>query len=443
MTGDRFERRLPEVLNDLAVPSVPDYFDDLLSQTARTPQRPGWTFLQRWLPMDFALQRPIGSRQIPWRTLGLVAVLAILIAIAIVTVGSQRRTLPAPFGPASNGSIIYGRDGDIYVADKDGRHEALLIGGATNDFAAAWSRDGSEILFGRTVDDSGLGVTGTIVMAADPDGRNVRQLASARIGETDGLDVSPTATKMALINIRPGGHRALSVLDFGGDMRDLDIGSIEPLQGVTWRPPNGDELIFVGRPHGIRNGIDPDITETDVALYAIHPDGSGLRQITLHHGESIPPKENQISFQGLTISDDGGTAAYWTWGPPTFDSGRKCSSFLVDLTTGQERQLVPDPSDACDVGPAFLPDGRILVRSDDASGMSQLLVAPSDGSAPARAVGPRFPFRDAGWFISPDRAQIMFVPTTGVSRLVSVETGEVHDTGLVIGDAPSWQRLAP
>src|SRR5262249_59391411 len=115
--GDRFERQLPDVLTDLSMPSVPDYFDDLLSRTARTPQRPGWTFPQRWLAMDFALQRPVGSRQIPWRTLGVILVVAVLVAIAIVTVGSRHRTLPAPFGPASNGSIIYGRDGDIYLAD--------------------------------------------------------------------------------------------------------------------------------------------------------------------------------------------------------------------------------------------------------------------------------------------------------------------------------------
>jgi len=436
MTGDRFERQLPDVLTDLSMPSVPDYFDDLLSRTARTPQRAGWTFPQRWLPMDFALQRPVGSRQIPWRTLGVILLVAVLFAIAIVTVGSRKRTLPAPFGPASNGSIIYGRDGDIYVADKGLSHEALLIGGAADDSAAQWSRDGSTILFGRTVED------GTVVMAADPDGRNVRQLASARIVETDGYEVSPTGAQLALINVRPGGHNVLSVLDFGGAMRDLDLGTIEPMRSVAWRPPDGDELIFVGRPHGIRNGINADVTETDVALYAIRPDGSGLRQIALHHGESIPPKESQISFQGLTISDDGRMAAYWTWGPPTF-SGRTCSSSLVDLATGQERQLVPDPSDACDVGPAFLPDRQILVRSDDASGMSQLLVAPIDGSAPARAVGPRFPFREAGWFLSPDLAQVLFMPSSGVSRLISIETGEVHDTGLAVGDAPSWQRLAP
>jgi Tol biopolymer transport system component len=443
MTGDRFERQLPDVLTDLSLPSVPDYFDDLISQIARTPQRPGWTFPQRWLPMDFALQRPVGSRQIPWRTLGLLAVLAVLVAIAIVTVGSRKRTLPAPFGPASNGSIIYARDGDIYVADKDGRHEALLIGGATDDLAATWSRDGSTILFGRNVDDPGLGTTGTIVMAADPDGRNVRQLASARIGETDGLDVSPTGTKLALINIRPGGHNVLSVLDFGGEMRDLDLGSVEPMRGVTWRPPDGNELIFAGRPHGIRYGINPDITETDVALYAIGPDGSGLRQITLHHGESIPPKEDQISFQDLTISDDGGTAAYWTWEPRAV-AGRTCSSYLVDLNTGRERRLLPDPSDACDVAPQFLPDDRILVRSDDISGMSQLRVAPIDGGAPGRAVGPRHSYlTESGWSISPDRGQILFVPTSGVSRLISIETGEARDTGLVIGDAPSWHRLAP
>ena len=63
---DRFERQLPDRLAELAGARTPDYFDDLLAQTARTRQRPAWTFLERWLPMDLATPRAATAR-IPWR----------------------------------------------------------------------------------------------------------------------------------------------------------------------------------------------------------------------------------------------------------------------------------------------------------------------------------------------------------------------------------------
>ena len=39
---DRIEPRIPELMDELAPAQVPDYFDDMLRQTARTRQRPAW-----------------------------------------------------------------------------------------------------------------------------------------------------------------------------------------------------------------------------------------------------------------------------------------------------------------------------------------------------------------------------------------------------------------
>ena len=46
-------------------------------------------------------------------------------------------------------------------------------------------------------------------------------------------------------------------------------------------------------------------------MYRIRPDGTGLKRIALQRGESLPGVETQISYQDMTFSDDGGTAAYW------------------------------------------------------------------------------------------------------------------------------------
>ena len=39
---ERFERGIPQLMDELASPQLPDYLDDMLRQTARTSQRPAW-----------------------------------------------------------------------------------------------------------------------------------------------------------------------------------------------------------------------------------------------------------------------------------------------------------------------------------------------------------------------------------------------------------------
>ncbi len=127
MTTDRFERRLPEILDEISLPHVPDYTDDILDQTARIRQRPGWTLPERWLPMDLTAS-PARIGRVPWRTVGVVALLILALAVAIVVVGSRTRQVNPFYGPAANGSIIYDLEGDIYVTDALGAPGRLLIG---------------------------------------------------------------------------------------------------------------------------------------------------------------------------------------------------------------------------------------------------------------------------------------------------------------------------
>ena len=56
-SSERYERRLQGLLEELAAPRTPAYFDDILGQVDRTRQRPGWTFPERWLPMSAVSQR--------------------------------------------------------------------------------------------------------------------------------------------------------------------------------------------------------------------------------------------------------------------------------------------------------------------------------------------------------------------------------------------------
>ena len=66
-SSERYERRLPELLDELAAPRTPAYFDDILGQVGRTRQRPGWTFPERWLPMSAVSERLSAAPRVPLR----------------------------------------------------------------------------------------------------------------------------------------------------------------------------------------------------------------------------------------------------------------------------------------------------------------------------------------------------------------------------------------
>jgi len=69
---DRFERDLPIALTDLAEEPTPDYFIDILGQTARSRQRPAWATPGRW----FSTMPAITSR--PALAIVAIAIVAIL-----------------------------------------------------------------------------------------------------------------------------------------------------------------------------------------------------------------------------------------------------------------------------------------------------------------------------------------------------------------------------
>ena len=96
---DRFERELPAALRDVAGSGAPDYLSDILGRTARTRQRPAWASIERWLPMDLATPRAATAR-IPWRTIGALALVALLLGALLVAYAGSQRRVPAPFGPA-------------------------------------------------------------------------------------------------------------------------------------------------------------------------------------------------------------------------------------------------------------------------------------------------------------------------------------------------------
>ena len=106
----------------------------------------------------------ITGRQVPLRLIGLVALVVLALAVgATVLVASQRR-LPAPFGPAANGLIVYAAptdpswmgksdyqrpQGDILTVDPVTGASSVLVGGPTVDGYPVVSLDGTRVAFVR------------------------------------------------------------------------------------------------------------------------------------------------------------------------------------------------------------------------------------------------------------------------------------------------------
>ena len=117
---DQLERDLTDWFAETAVPTQPDDIDDILGATAATRQRPRWTFLPL---LSRPMHRPIvGLPALNLAPLRVVVVLALvgllLVGLVAVFVGSRPR-VPAPFGAAANGLVVYEKGGDIFTADPE------------------------------------------------------------------------------------------------------------------------------------------------------------------------------------------------------------------------------------------------------------------------------------------------------------------------------------
>jgi WD40 repeat protein len=267
-TERRLERDLPEILSDLAMGPYPDYIDDVLATTAHRRQRPAWTFPERWLPVE--LTTPSVFRPaLPWRQLGVLALIALLIAAAVAAFVGSSQPLPAPFGPAANGRVAYVTpDGAITTSDPRTGESTVIVPGPGHE-SPVFSPNGRRLAFMKkdSVGDYDLVVT-------DPLGTAPFTITEEPLLAVDYLAWSPDGAYV-VVAVPPGhilffdaSRQAPPRILTGPDGTGLTVsGGLNPLTQILFRPPAGDELMFVQGSGG------------SVALYAIRPDGSGRRTI--------------------------------------------------------------------------------------------------------------------------------------------------------------------
>ena len=149
--SDGLDRKVSTWLHADAEHQVPDHLDAVLRRTRTERQRPAWSSLERWLPVQTTLRLSSAPR-VAW----LLVVLGLIVSLAAagMWIGSRQR-LPNPFGPARNGAIVMSHDGDIYALDPSTHAERLIVGGDSFDFNPVFSRDGTKLLFLRGSDCRG------------------------------------------------------------------------------------------------------------------------------------------------------------------------------------------------------------------------------------------------------------------------------------------------
>ena len=333
MNGDRqLERALPGILADLGSGPTPDYTRSLLARTARTRQRPGWVFPERWLNVDVAL-RPLAAAPSARRLILLAALLLIAAIVAAgLYAGSQRR-VPAPFGLARNGAIVFDRPDAIYVQDAIGSPIRTVISPADGGQYPSFSPDGTRLVYLR---EQGLGFD---LMTARADGSGVQAITPAPLAEgpwwwgwtPDSQSVAVVTSNRAdaqLVLYDATSVRAPRVIETGFQV-----------DAPAFRPGNTDQMLFRGAKDGL------------IGLYLMNLDGSGLRTL-------VPPFRAENPVDGNSdLRDPGwspdGTQLTFHRADPTDGT---TSIYVMDVESGTARRVGFTPGDTVDNNPVWSPD---------------------------------------------------------------------------------------
>jgi Tol biopolymer transport system component len=432
-SSPRFEQDLPMLLDDLYLAGTPDYRDDLVRRIAATRQRPAWTFPERWLPMDIATQA-VPTARLPWRQLGALALLTLLLAAAAaIYVGSQPRP-PEPFGLAVNGQIAYASDGDVFVLDAPDAAPEVLISGPEIETYVLFSPLGDRLAVFREVEG------GEDVWLANADGSDLVRLGGP-FAAADWVEWSPDQMYIAIASEAAGIPRIdLVATDGSGGRRVVDIPAMAP----SFRPPDGAQLVFRGQEAGRWSFYLVDVAGGEPVRLAI--DGAGLAGGDLDlRNPAWSPSGDRLAFDSLValpasqLGTDGLRIHTASVGP--------------DGEVSDVRMLEFDPRADDELYPTFTPDGTQIVFQqrfgwtphDPASGIpttDELFITSADENEPAESLGV-LSEPGEGFFvaIAPDGTSlIVHLYAEGQDWLVDpvTRTATPTDYGSTFG--VTWQR---
>lgn len=271
---------------------------------------------------------------------------------------------------------------DIWSMNPDGTQQTNLTNSPeTNEFDPAWSADGTRIAYVE-------GTNGVNVLKAmNADGSN-----QVTVTPTPSFQFAPTwssdGTRIALVRQVPGVTMSIQFdilvvnVDGSGEtnITNSDFDELDP----AWSP-DGTKIAF----SGVRFewSVNPITLEPELSaqyeIVSVNPDGTG---------EQILSAGDPNTVRARLLEEDRSPK----WSPDSsnlvFMSQSVdpcCTPWQVWRVNrdGSGAVVLSDNPDVNDMGPAYSPDGTLIVFSStrDASGGSDLYTMPAGGVAPAAA----------------------------------------------------------
>jgi Tol biopolymer transport system component len=356
----------------------------------------------------------------------LVALLTLALVATALFIGSQRRPLPPPFGPARNGAVVYSEAGDLFIADDLSGEARTLLAGPDNDLSPVFSNQGDRIAFVRHTDGAFQ------VMTVNPDGSGLTSLGELP-GGLDRMTWSPDASTL-LVSHTAGDYKGLTasiVNADGSGVHELATGMTTDY--ATWRP-DSRQIVFRG------HDLDADTS----SAYLIEPDGTNMQRLDIG-------SVGDVDFEGMTWSPNGEHLSFMSAGELSGSKGWQIN--VADIgADGSLTALHPlrfDPGADHEYYPSWSPDSKKLAFMHEKDLRRQVGIANADGTG-FRLVGPEtFNPNMLGPTWSPDgkTLHITEVPDYEPAReklrkmwTVDVATGEATEVTNPVG---TWQRQAP
>ena len=261
--------------------------------------------------------------------------------------------IPTPTNVPSSqltGQIVYSNENDLYVLDLADSSVKRLTNDPEWDFDAAWSPDGTQIVFRSHRD----GNEEIYVMNAD--GSNMRNLSRNPGGDWSPV-WSPDGTRIAFFSEREG------------------------KSGIWVMYINGENLFPVGTPRGVNDyptwSPDSKRVAWNCTMGDMHPnghgdfeicvanaDGSDLAQLTDTEGSNKYPAWSPDGSQILFVSDRNGWPTLPEYEPPGYDPENFGDEEIFIMNTDGTNQvnLTNNPRED-DTFPAWSRDGSHFVYS--------------------------------------------------------------------------------
>lgn len=361
----------------------------------------------------------VAAPGLPWRTIGALVLVALLIAAALAVYVGSRPRVPEPFGPAGNGLIAFEQGGDIYLGDRLTGETRLLVGEPETDVSATSSRDGTKVVFGREA----RGRYDLYVVNAD--GSGLHQI-------TDQTLVDPAAGAWSSDGRT---YYQTHVVDGIGVLDAYDVdGDAAPRRMAT----NVDEMLAVRPPDG-REIAFRTLVDGKIGLSAVNADGTGLHPIV---APTIPATID-MSFREFAYSPDG-SRIYYQHG----DATGCCRLWVMNADGSDDHELV-SAGEAWDGIPAVSPDGRLVAfwhHLDDRASQ-RVTVVRSDGTGPLIETGPELTGNPPGWIWAPDSSAILMRNDSSIDAKAWLLDPAGGPGSSVPWDSASstldWQRVAP